>query len=157
VQRPPANRPGTGLEAHSDPLLAVAARRLTALPFDSLAAFIAELERLKTLAWKRLVREASPAPEAQAAPIEELRHVSPAAVAELLSLKEPYIHELCRTGKLPSTKKGKYWIIPVAGLREWLAYRKRDVDRSVQAARNSPDHPTAPAPFLRLRRPAGRP
>jgi excisionase family DNA binding protein len=102
------------------------------------------------------VREAAPAPAVPATSLHELRHVSPAHVAELLNLKEPYIHELCRTGKLPSTKKGKYWIIPVAGLREWLAYRKRDVDTSARAAGHSPDRPVRPAPFLRLRRPDGR-
>lgn len=134
--------------------LADAAKRLGTLPLDALAGFVAELERLRMLAWIRLVREAAPAPAGPSpAPLEELRHVTPADVAELLNLKEPYIHELCRTGKLPATKKGKYWIIPVAALREWLAYPRRDVDTSGQAARHSADHPRPPAPFLRLRRP----
>jgi excisionase family DNA binding protein len=55
-------------------------------------------------------------------PVEDLRHLTPQQVAETLSLKAAYVHELCRTGRIPATKSGKYWMIPVAGLRRWLAY-----------------------------------
>ncbi len=98
------------------------------------------------------MRETAPAPPAPVGALEKLRHVAPADVAELLGLKEPYVHELCRTGKLPATKKGKYWIIPVAGLREWVAYPRPGVDRSGQAAGDSLDQPARPGPPLRLRR-----
>jgi excisionase family DNA binding protein len=65
-------------------------------------------------------------------PVEQLRHLTPQQVAEILSLKAAYVHELCRTGRIPAMKSGKYWMIPMAGLQEWLAYQERDVDRSVE-------------------------
>ena len=80
------------------------------------------------------VRRGRPLPGARASSsLEDLQHLTPAQVAELLSLTEPYVHELCRTGRVQATKSGKYWMIPVAGLRQWLVYPKRDVDGGARA------------------------
>jgi excisionase family DNA binding protein len=100
------------------------------LPSGAIPALIGDLGRLQALLSARLLREASQAvPAARAAPaLEDLQHLTPAQVAELLNLTEPYVHELCRTGRVQATKAGKYWMIPVAGLRRWLVYQKRDVD-----------------------------
>jgi excisionase family DNA binding protein len=92
------------------------------------------LERLKAILWQRLVSVTT----TRTAPlaidsVEELRHLTPQQVAESLSLKAAYVHELCRTGRIPATKSGKYWMIPVAGLRQWLAYQNRDVDGNSRA------------------------
>jgi excisionase family DNA binding protein len=93
----------------------------------SLAPLLASLERLKALVWARLLAVSVPAEPLRFEPLEELRHLTPSQVAELLSLKEAYVHELCRSRQIPATKQGKYWIIPVAELREWLV-RTRGID-----------------------------
>jgi len=54
-------------------------------------------------------------------PVADLRSLSPKKAAQLLGLKETYIQELCRKGKLPAIKMGKYWIISVENLRRWKA------------------------------------
>jgi excisionase family DNA binding protein len=121
-----------------------------AAPAD-LAAILGELERLKTLLWQRLLAAASVPPRDVT---DDLRHLTPAQVAELLNLKEAYVHELCRTGRLPSVKHGKYWLIPQAGLRDHLAYRSGDVDHAGQARLQSanPRSDTARGPGGRPRR-----
>jgi excisionase family DNA binding protein len=117
------------------------------------------LERLKAILWQRLVsvtltRTAPLAIDS----VEELRHLTPQQVAESLSLKAAYVHELCRTGRIPATKSGKYWMIPVAGLRRWLAYRNRDVDGAAQLpvqslnARGDTRPPSLTGPAGRQRR-----
>ena len=105
-------------------------RALDHVPSAAIPVLIGDLERLQALLAARLMREAwQSAPDARATPsLEDLQHLTPAQVAELLSLTEPYVHELCRTGRVQATKSGKYWMIPVAGLRQWLVYQKRDVD-----------------------------
>jgi len=95
----------------------------------TIALLLGELERLKALLWHRLAAEiARTAPAPPAGGLDELRHLTPQQVGELLNLKPAYVHELCRTGRMPAVKSGKYWMIPVAGLRQWAAYRKGDVD-----------------------------
>ena len=119
---------------------------------------IGDLERLQALLAARLLREAwQAAPGARASsPLEDLHHLTPAQVAELLNLTEPYVHELCRTGRVQATKSGKYWMIPVAGLRQWLVYQKRDVDGGAQRPVESLN-PRGHARSLSLTGPAGRP
>jgi excisionase family DNA binding protein len=99
-----------------------------AQPFDMIA-LIGELERLKILLWHRLLTSTA---QAAAAPtpdgLDDLRHLSPGQVAELLNVKPAYVHELCRTGRLAAVKEGKYWLIPQAALRERLVYRRSDID-----------------------------
>jgi len=85
-----------------------------------------------------------------------LHHLTPAQVAELLNLTEPYVHELCRTGRVQATKSGKYWMIPVAGLRRWLVYQNRDVDDGGQLPLQSP-RPCGDVRPTSLTGPAGRP
>lgn len=70
---------------------------------------------------------------------------TPHQVGELLSVKPAYVHELCRTGRIPATKSGKYWMIPVAGLKRWL-YQNRDVDGSARASPESLNHGGDPQP-----------
>ena len=128
------------------------------LPSAAIPSLIGDLERLQALLAVRLLREAwQSAPSARAASaLEDLQHLTPAQVAELLNLTEPYVHELCRTGRLQATKAGKYWMIPVAGLREWLVYPKRDVDDGGPRPVESP-HPGGHVGPTRLVGPAGRP
>ena len=95
----------------------------------SLSQLLGSLERLKAIAWGRLLATAAPSERTPAEPLDDLRHLTPLRVAELLNLKEAYVHELCRSRQLPATKQGKYWIIPVAGLREWLTNPHRGVDQ----------------------------
>ncbi len=98
-----------------------------------LARVLGEIERLKAIIWQRLVNATTVQETAQTTDtFQDLRHLTPEQVAEVLSLKTAYVHELCRAGRIPATKSGKYWMIPVAGLRQWLAYQKRDVDHSVE-------------------------
>jgi excisionase family DNA binding protein len=108
-------------------------RALDHVPSAEIPALIGDLERLQSLLAARLMREAwQAAPGARAnAPLEDLHHLTPAQVAELLNLTEPYVHELCRTRRVQATKSGKYWMIPVTGLRRWLAYQNRDIDHAV--------------------------
>ncbi|HUF91912.1 MAG TPA: helix-turn-helix domain-containing protein [Candidatus Limnocylindria bacterium] len=97
-------------------------------PLAEVAALLGELEALKAVLWQRLLAAGVAAATPPRDATDDLRHLTPAQVAELLSLKEPYVHELCRTGRLPAVKHGKYWLIPHAALRERLAYRPGDID-----------------------------
>jgi excisionase family DNA binding protein len=92
------------------------------------ATLLGELEALKALLWQRLLAAAVTAAAPPRDVVDDLRHLTPAQVSELLNLKEAYVHELCRTRRLPAVKHGKYWLIPQATLREWLAYRPGDID-----------------------------
>lgn len=113
--------------------IATLERHLATVPLGDVPALLGDLERLRAALTARMLREAvAPPPPSPTTSVDDLRHLTPAQVAELLNLKEPYVHELCRSRKLPATKSGKYWIIPVAGLREWLMYRGGDIDRSAE-------------------------
>jgi excisionase family DNA binding protein len=149
--------------AHADVLLpetratlATLERQAQAATTAEVIAVLGELERLKALLWHRLLGAVlMPAPDAG----DDLRHLTPAQVAELLSLKEPYVHELCRTGRLPAIKRGKYWLISHAALRQHLAYPGGDVDAGGGSRLESlhPRGDTARGPRGRRRRsPAAR-
>ena len=116
------------------------------VPVSSIAVLIGELARIKSMLWIRM--SAPPAPPRVNDPLEELRHLTPSQVAELLNLTEAYVHELCRSRRLPALKQGKYWIIPVGGLRAWLGQTAGQLDRSASGERSSEDatHPPAPRP-----------
>lgn len=123
-------------------------------PPPALAELLGALERLKAIAWERLAllaatRGADPPVRDQ---LEDLRQLTPAQVAELLGLKEPYVHELCRTGRLPAVKHGKYWLVSAAGLREWLVYPRRDIDPAPATAVGSGDGARGPAAHPRRSR-----
>jgi excisionase family DNA binding protein len=106
----------------------------------SLSQLLGSLEQLKAIAWGRLLATAAPPERTPAEPLDELRHLTPVEVAELLNLKEAYVHELCRSRQLPATKQGKYWIIPVAELREWLSQSRRGrIDLSQAGSLPLPD------------------
>lgn len=111
----------------------------------AIATLLGDLERLKALLWHRLVAESSKAaPAPQADGLEELRHLTPHQVGELVNLKPAYVHELCRTGRLPATKSGKYWMISVAGLRQWLMSGNGDIDATVtERLQSLPPHADA--------------
>jgi hypothetical protein len=97
---------------------------------DQVVTLLGELERLRVrllarvfaadLVVSRTVRETDP--------LSDLQHLTPQRVGALLDLKPTYVHELCRTGKLAATKSGKYWMVSVAGLRQWLRDEKRPID-----------------------------
>ncbi len=94
---------------------------------------LGELERLKALFWQRLLAAATQAavsPPRDA--LDELRHLTAGQVAELLNVKSAYVHELCRTRRLPAVKEGKYWLIPQAALRNRLVYQRGDIDPSAE-------------------------
>ncbi len=149
--------------AHADPnqLIADLERALDHASLATIPGLIGDLERLQTLLAARLMREAiqsaqSPRPHES---LDELQHLTPHQVAGILSLKAAYVHELCRTGRIPASKSGKYWMIPVTGLRRWLAYQNRDVDGNSRVRVDSPNpagdtRRVAPAsPGVRPRRP----
>lgn len=124
---------GTQRDAEADLIAALEGASATATPL-AIARLLGDLERLKAVLWHRLVQATAnaAAPPSQDA-LDDLRHLTPAQVGELLNLKPAYIHELCRSRKLPATKSGKYWMIPVAELRRWLAYPNRDIDPEARA------------------------
>jgi hypothetical protein len=115
-----------------------------------LVALLGDLERLKARCWHRLVTLAAVPPQ-NATPLEDLQHLTPARVGELLNLTEPYVHELCRTGQLAARKQGKYWIIPVRALREW-ATEPKGVDTPPATPVRSADTPRGSDRFPRRRR-----
>jgi excisionase family DNA binding protein len=128
--------------SHSDTAQLVPAleQALDRVPSAAIPSLIGDLERLQALLSARLLREtwqAAPGARSVSA-LEDLQHLTPAQVAELLNLTEPYVHELCRTGRVQATKSGKYWMIPVAGLRRWLTYQNRDIDHSQSSLLESP-------------------
>jgi excisionase family DNA binding protein len=110
----------------------------------ALAQLLGSLERLRAIAWGRLLAVLVPSERPRTEPLEEMRHLTPIQVAELLSLKEAYVHELCRSRKIPATKQGKYWMIPVAELRGWLG-RGHGIDRCRSDSLGLPDRPGTPA------------
>ena len=111
---------------------------LATIEAPAIPALLGELERLKAALWIRATAT-PPSRDERPSPVDDLRHITPAEVATLLSVKEAYVHELCRTGRLPAAKHGKYWLVPVAALREWLATQRRDIDASARAAVLSTD------------------
>ena len=121
--------PSSGNSAETRPLVAALEHAAAAAQPLDMIALIGELERLKILLWHRLLTATA---QAAATPIpdglDDLRHLSPGQVAELLNVKPAYVHELCRTGRLAAIKEGKYWLIPQAALRERLMYRRSDID-----------------------------
>jgi excisionase family DNA binding protein len=117
-------------DSHLGEIVAAFEQAVASAAPDSLPVLLGTLERLKALAWARAADAAGggPVPRPTADPVGELRHLTPLQVAELVNLKEAYVHELCRSGRIPATKEGKYWIIPVTGLREWLGRSRHRVD-----------------------------
>jgi len=139
----------------ADPLAALEGAASDAAP-STLIRFLGDLERVKASLWQRLLLLATTAQAGPTNPAEDLRHLTPQQVGEILSLKAAYVHELCRTGRIPAIKSGKYWMIPVEGLRQWLAYQKGDIDGTAQAPVQSPN-PRRDVQPLSLTGPAGRP
>lgn len=123
----------------------------------SLSQLLGSLERLKAIAWGRLLATAALPERPSAEPLDDLRHLTPVQVAELLNLKEAYVHELCRSRQLPATKQGKYWIIPVAALREWLGRSRRGIDLGPSGSLPLPDRPGVSAPSTGSRDLASKP
>jgi excisionase family DNA binding protein len=132
-------------------------RTINTAGLPHLVELLGGLESLKAILWQRLVSVTTTraAPLAMD-PVEELRHLTPQEVAKSLSLRAAYVHELCRTGRIPARKSGKYWMIPVAGLRRWLTYQKRDIDGGGQLSLQSP-HQYGDVRPNSLRGRAGRP
>ena len=120
-------------------------RHIAACGPAPLPGLLAALERLRALALARLVAVTTNArpDRADADPLDELRHLTPLQVAELLNLKEAYIHELCRSSQMPAVKRGKYWMIPVAALREWLSQSRRGIDHQAPASLRFPGLPAS--------------
>lgn len=116
-------------------LIAALDRASEQVPLADIPSLIGDLERLQVLLSARLARAADT--DATGSSLDELRHLTPLQVSELLSLKAAYVHELCRTGKLPAMKSGKYWMIPVAGLRRWLTSRNGRIDDETTAGLQS--------------------
>ena len=67
----------------------------------SLSQLLGSLEQMKAIAWGRLLATAAPPERTPAEPLDDLRHLTPLQVAELLNLKEAYVHELCRSRQIP--------------------------------------------------------
>jgi len=141
-------------DGESDPLAALERATTDGAP-STLIRLMGDLERLKASLWQRLLL-ATTAEAGPTNPAEDLRHLTPQQVGEILSLKAAYVHELCRTGRIPAIKSGKYWMIPVEGLRQWLAYQKGDIDGTAQAPVQSPN-PRRDVRPQSLTGPAGRP
>lgn len=132
-------------------------RALDDVPTAAIAVLIGDLERLQAVLTARLVRETlqtAPGPRSTGS-LDDLQHLTPQQVGEILNLKAAYVHELCRTGRIPAMKSGKYWMIPVAALRQWV-YQKGDVDGSARLPLESRDA-RADVAATRLTGPAGRP
>jgi len=114
-------------DAETDSLVALERTASTAEP-AKLVQLLGDLERVKASVWQRLLLLVTTAQAGPTNPAEDLRHLTPQQVGETLSVKAAYVHELCRTGRIPAIKTGKYWMIPVARLRQWLAYQDCDID-----------------------------
>jgi excisionase family DNA binding protein len=152
--------PGRADETVSQ-LVSAFERAMDMASLGALAHLLGSLERLKAIAWGRLLATSVPTERPRTEPLEELRHLTPIQVAKLLSLKEAYVHELCRSRKIPATKRGKYWIIPVAELREWLG-RGQGIDPRRSGSLGLPARPGTTAansgnPDLPPVAPAGAP
>jgi excisionase family DNA binding protein len=124
-------------------LLATLERTSDEMDPGSLQHLLAYLERLKAIVWTRLLSLARPMEQIHAEPLEDLRHLTPIQVGEFLGVKAAYVHELCRTRRIPAIKQGKYWMIPVAELREWLARSRQGIDPRVADSLRSADRPDA--------------
>jgi hypothetical protein len=109
-------------------LLAELERAIGTTEVSVLQHLLASLEGLKATAWARLLSLARPEERRPAEPLEDLRHFTPVQVADLLGLKAAYVHELCRSRRLPAIKEGKYWMISIAGLRAWIAAARPGID-----------------------------
>jgi excisionase family DNA binding protein len=87
---------------------------------EEVPTLLGELERVRAILWAKLLRDGQHAHSETTPEDFNGRCLSPHDVAERLTLKEPYVQHLCRTGQLPGARKvGKYWRIPLASLRAW--------------------------------------
>ena len=127
-------------------LVSAVERAVDTASSGALAQLLGSLERLRAIAWSRLLAVPVPLERPRAEPLEDMRHLTPIQVAELLSLKEAYVHELCRSRKIPATKQGKYWMIPVGELREWLARSRHGIDPRLSGSLPLLHRPEATAP-----------
>ena len=91
----------------------------------TLQQLLPSLERLRAVIWIRLFAGAPPASQVHREPLEDLRHLTPVQVGEFLGMKPAYVHELCRSRRIPAIKQGKYWMIPAGDLHEWLRKSRR--------------------------------
>jgi excisionase family DNA binding protein len=129
-------------------------RHIGASSTEPLPDLVGALERLKTLALARAITSRTSAniepPSVDS--VEELRHLTPRQVAELLNVKETYVQELCRSRQMIAVKQGKYWMIPLVELRKWLARGRPGIDARPgeslrwQDGQSTPDqhHPARP-------------
>lgn len=90
----------------------------TATPADC-AGLVGELERLKALAWGRIMSGAGPAH--QPSPEEELLTIP--EVAPRLKVSEYRAYELARQGKLRAVKIGKSVRVTPSAIQEFVAQR----------------------------------
>lgn len=91
----------------------------TATPTEC-PALLGELEKLKGQVLVRLMNghgEVRPTASAE-------RLLTPAQVAERLSVKESFVYEICRQGKLGSVRMGKYVRVAETALAQYQAALK---------------------------------
>ncbi len=146
-------RPETprGLDESLSQLLEALERASGAAETCALQHLLASLERLKAIVWARVLSLANPTTQTHTEPLEDLRHLTPIQVAECLGLKAAYVHELCRARRIPAIKQGKYWMIPVGELREWLARSRQGLDPRRAVSLPWPDRPDPATPSSRGR------
>ncbi len=81
-------------------------RLLPAAPFETLAATLADLDRLRTLLWTRWL-QATVTPERGQAPPSADRLFGVAEAAELLGISRTVVRRLERNGTLPAVRIGR--------------------------------------------------
>ena len=81
---------------------------------ENCAALIGELEKMKALAWGRIMARPSAHPNSQNNDL-----LTMAEAATRLSIPESRAYELARQGKLPAVRIGKYVRVSVQALAEY--------------------------------------
>lgn len=137
--------------------LATLEQRIIATPSEALPVVLGDLERLRAIAWSRLVRTALTGdrpPDVEDDPLLTIPEV-----ATQLHLAPSYVYDLARRGQLATVRAGKYVRIRRSTLRRWIAaHEEARLDRGLDARLTTGDErPRRAAPLGSARLAASRP
>ena len=131
-------------------------RELTAWPSADCTQLLGMLERVRVLAWAKVLGSCRASPQALSRD-NGGRLLTVPEVAARLTIPEGYAYELARRGVLPVVRLGKYVRVPLAEFEIWVGQQtslERRIDRaspdfhSALTGKKKPGKPTRPARTL---------
>jgi excisionase family DNA binding protein len=106
-----------------DPVFTTVEQVIADASTETVPALLGELERLKALAWGKLLTNGHGSANGPDVAKEDL--LTMAQVAKRLNVKPSYAYELARLGKLRSLRMGKYLRVTEQALADYQAHLAR--------------------------------